>query len=124
METKSQKIDERQEKQKGDLVEQLKKAPIIKVACERVGISRATFYRWQEEDDEFRKAVDIATIEGKLLINDMSEFQLLALIQEKNPSAIKYWLENHHPDYMKKSKLEERENLSTPSVIILDENED
>ncbi|HUT96345.1 MAG TPA: hypothetical protein VMW82_02135 [Candidatus Paceibacterota bacterium] len=124
MKNKAKKIDERQEKQKGILLEQLKKAPIIKVACERVSVSRATFYRWQEEDDEFRKAIDIATIEGKLLINDMSEFQLLSLIQEKSPSAIRYWLENHHPDYMKKGKLEERENLSTPSVIILEKYED
>jgi len=111
------KIDERQEKQKQDLLEYLKKTPIIKAVCEKAGIGRTSFYRWQEEDDEFRKAVEMATMEGKLFVNDMGEYQLLALIHEKNPSAIKYWLEHHHPDYMKKGQAE-KQNPGPDSIVL------
>lgn len=112
-----------QEKQKIAVLEQLKKTPIIKVACERAGVSRTSFYRWQEEDQEFSKAVDLSVVEGKLTLNDMSEFQLLSLVHEKHPSAIRYWLENHHPDYMKKGRAEERSDPG-PSVIMLHDHED
>ncbi len=117
-----EKSDGRHERQKEIVVEQLKKTPIVKLVCEKAGIGRTTFYRWQDEDDEFRKAVDMATLEGKLTINDMSEYQLLSLIQSKHPSAIKYWLEHHHPDYLKKGRIEKED--PGPSVIILGDEED
>lgn len=123
MTTDKQENDSRQDKQKTLVLEQLKKTPIIKVACERSGIPRATLYRWQQEDEEFRKSIDMAIIEGRLMINDMSEYQLLALIQDRNPSIIRYWLEKHHPDYMKKGQEEELMD-DNPSVIILHDDED
>jgi hypothetical protein len=121
--SQEQENNSRQSKQKTLVLDQLKKTPIIKVACERSGVPRATLYRWQQEDEEFRKAVDIAIIEGRLMINDMSEYQLLSLIQDRNPTIIRYWLEKHHPDYMKKGQAEELEDDS-PSVIILHDDED
>ena len=44
--------------QKKLVVEQLKKNPIIQFVCERSGVSRATFYRWQKEDADFTKEVN------------------------------------------------------------------
>jgi hypothetical protein len=49
--------------------------------------------------------------------------QLLALIYSKNPGSIKYWLEHHHPDYMKKGQGEDEKNAA-PSVIILHDSQD
>lgn len=112
-----------QKTQKEGFLEQLKKTPFIKVACERSGVSRTSIYRWQEEDEEFEKAVEMAMIEGKLNTNDATEMQLLALIYSKNPGSIKYWLEHHHPDYMKKGQGEDEKNAA-PSVIILHDHED
>ena len=37
------------------IIEQLKKTPIIQVTCEKLGVSRATFYRWKKNDDKFSK---------------------------------------------------------------------
>ena len=108
--------------QKKAFLEQLKKTPFVKIACERAGISRTSVYRWQEDDEEFEKAVDMATLEGKLNTNDASEMQLLGLIYQKNPNAIKYWLEHHHPNYMKKGQGDDRD--IGPSVIILHDHED
>ncbi len=81
------------------IVEQLKKTPIVQVACEKVDVSRATYYRWRTEDTEFKKASDLALREGFLLINDMAESQLLSAIRDKHMTAIIYWLKHHHPLY-------------------------
>ena len=39
-------------------LEELKKIPIILVACEKSGISRNSIYRWKKEDKDFSKSMD------------------------------------------------------------------
>ncbi|KKT28770.1 MAG: hypothetical protein UW14_C0003G0018 [Candidatus Yanofskybacteria bacterium GW2011_GWA2_44_10] len=85
--------------QKALLLEQLKKTPIVQIACEKLGISRMTYYRWRKSDTEFAKASDEALSEGSLLINDMAESQLISAIRDKNMTAVIYWLKNHHTTY-------------------------
>jgi len=86
-------------KKRNEFLEQLKKIPIISVACEKAGLSRNTIYRWRKEDGDFRKIMETALVEGEALVNDMSESQVLTLIKEKNLSAICLWLRHHHPTY-------------------------
>lgn len=83
---------------------ELRKIPIIQVACEKTGISRQSVYRWKHENKEFEKELDDALNEGEALVNDMSESQLLTLIKEKNFSAIRFWLNHRSPKY--KDKVE------------------
>lgn len=94
--------------QKDLLLEQLKKTPIVQVACEKVGVSRATYYRWRKEDPKFAKASDLALSEGALLINDMAEMQLMSAIRNRNMQAIMYWLKHHHSSYATKVELSGR----------------
>ncbi|MBT9150442.1 MAG: hypothetical protein DDT40_00614 [candidate division WS2 bacterium] len=96
------------QKEKESLIEQLKKTPIIQLACERTGISRATYYRWRKEDQQFAKNADEALIEGILLVNDMAESQLMSAIREKNMTAIIYWLRHHHPSYTNRVEISGR----------------
>ncbi len=95
----------RQTQSKSLLLEQLKKTPIIQIACEKVEVSRATYYRWRKDDDVFAKAVDEAIGEGASLVNDMAESQLLAAIRERNLNAIIFWLRHHHATYKTKVEL-------------------
>ena len=81
------------------LLEQLKKTPVIQFACEKSGVSRATFYRWRTEDKEFKKSAEEAILEGEAFITDMTESQLISLIKDKNFHAIQLWLRHHHPRY-------------------------
>jgi len=81
------------------LLEQLKKTPIVQLACEKTGIGRATYYRWKKEDAKFSDAADAAIQEGSLLINDMAESQLLGSIRDGNMTGIIFWLKHHHPAY-------------------------
>ncbi len=88
--------------------EELKKVPIVLVACEKSGISRNSIYRWKREDKEFSKMMDEALVEGEALVNDMSESQLLTLIKEKNWSAISFWLRHRNSKF--KDKIEVTSN--------------
>ncbi|MFH1142745.1 MAG: phBC6A51 family helix-turn-helix protein [Candidatus Uhrbacteria bacterium] len=99
-------VVERQEKQKELVIEQLKKTPIIQIVCEKVGISRATFYRWKQDDLAFADAIDRAIFMGVELINDMAESQLLAAIRDQNMTAIIFWLKHRHRGYGTRVELD------------------
>lgn len=96
------------EKQKEMVLEQLKKYPIVQVACEKTGVSRATYYRWKTEDKLFKDATEKALADGEALITDMGESQLITLIRNQNFPAIQLWLKHHHPKYSNKVELSGR----------------
>lgn len=87
------------------VLEQLRKIPIVQIACERSSIGRSTYYRWRRDDAKFKKATDEAMQDGEEMINDLSESQLITLIKEKNFPAIQLWLRQHHPKYRNKVEL-------------------
>lgn len=95
----------RQAQNKDKLLEQLAKTPIVQIACEKTGVSRATYYRWRQEDSEFATNADKAIVYGNSLMNDMAESQLLSLIKDKHPTAIIFWLKHHHPVYVPKIEV-------------------
>lgn len=106
MKQKYQKtIEKRQSKEKEQVLKQLKKTPIIQVACNQARVSRPSYYRWRNEDKEFKKATEEAMKEGELFINDMSESQVLSLIKDKNWQAVQFWLKFHHPKYANKIEV-------------------
>lgn len=105
---KEETIKKRQGEQKSSFIEYLKKMPILQIAVEKAGISRATLYRWRTEDAEFRKLADEATIEGEALITDMSESQLISLIRDRNFPAVRLWLQHHHPKYAPRIEITTR----------------
>lgn len=90
---------------KTTLLEQLKKVPIVQVACERAGVGRATFYRWCQEDSSFAETARAALLEGKSMVNDLAESQLITGIKDKQMPAISFWLKHNHPDYRTRVEL-------------------
>lgn len=92
-------VQNRVMQEKAMVLEQLRKTPIVQTVCEKLNISRNTYYRWRKEDKEFAKAADEALKEGSLLVNDLAENQLISAIKDKNITAIIYWLRHHHSDY-------------------------
>lgn len=87
------------------LIEQIKKTPIIQIACEKTGIGRATFYRWMKEEEGFADLVQEALREGSQMVSDLAESQLIAAIRDKNMAAISFWLRHHHAQYSQKIEL-------------------
>ncbi len=86
-------------KVKDAFLDHLRKVPIVQIACEKVGVSRNSVYRWKNEDAEFRKAMEMALEEGEELINDMSESQLISMIRDQNWNAISFWLRKRSPKF-------------------------
>lgn len=108
----------RQEKQKELLIEQLKKIPIVQIACEKIGIARSTVYRWRNEDLEFDNQLTESLHKGKSLINDMAESKLIAGIHNNNMPAIMYWLRHNHKTYRERKPILPNDGIQPVSLII------
>jgi hypothetical protein len=85
--------------QKKQIIEELEKAPIVLAVCQRVGVSRTTFYRWLKDDIAFAETVETAKREGVHTINDLAESKLIANIKNGDNTAIIYWLKHNHLKY-------------------------
>lgn len=101
----SESIVNRQNQNKKAVIEQLRTTPIIEIACKKVGIGRASYYRWKNEDEAFTKEAETALTEGLALINDLAESKLISAIQDQNMTGIIFWLKNRHKDYSTKVEL-------------------
>lgn len=97
-------VKDKIKKQKELLLEQLRSIPIVEIACKRTGISRATFYRWCDDDEEFKTSIENAKVDGVENINDMSEAQLIGMIKEKKFQATALWLKHNHSRFMSEEK--------------------
>jgi hypothetical protein len=95
-------VNARISRDKQKFLEILEKNPVIHIALERSGVAKPTFYRWREQDTEFAQKVEAAMREGKGLVSDIAIAQLISAIKQNNIPAIKFWLQNHHPDYANK----------------------
>ena len=117
-------IGKRIKKEKELILEQLKKTPIVQLACEKVGISRATYYRWKNADRKFSMLAQDAILEGSRLVNDMAESQLLSAIRDKNMTAIIFWLKHHHSSYetrveIRQAGIQADENLTSKQKEVI-----
>lgn len=112
-------IEKRQSKNKELLLDQLKKTPVVQIACEKAGVGRATYYRWRKEDTDFAQQSDQALLDGSLLVNDMAESQLMSAIKDKNMTAIIFWLKHHHPAYA--TKVEVTTTSKDKEIYLTDE---
>jgi len=61
---------------------------IVTTAARAADVSRETHYRWKEEDAEYKEAVRLI---GEQAI-DFAESHLHALIKDKNPAAVIFFL--------------------------------
>lgn len=87
-------------------LDELRKVPIVQVACEKTGLSRNSVYQWRKKDGEFAKSMDRAIKDGIAFVNDMSESQLMAQIKQGNLAAVRLWLTHNHERYARRVKVE------------------
>lgn len=105
-EKKKRVIQSRQDKQKYEFVQYLKRNPNIEMASQKTGVHRSTIYRWVAEDEDFKEAIDLAMKEGVAVMNDIMESLLIKAARDYKVGAIKYWLQNRHPAYINLRVLE------------------
>src|SRR5579864_8633726 len=103
---------------KDRFLEELREIPIVSVVCKRVAISKASIYRWINEDKDFREKFDEALSLGRESITDLAEGQLISLIKRSSLPAIKMWLESNENRYYRPKKAKDTENPFVPIKTI------
>jgi hypothetical protein len=103
---------------KEQMIEGAKTNHLVSYLCHKSGISRATFYRWVEEDKTFAREIENAQELGRCAMCDLAESKLLQLVKSPNENvainASKYLLRNNHKNYKESNwgysriKLEEK----------------
>lgn len=89
----------RNRRNKVKFIKELEEHPIIERACRKLGTSRATFYRWKQEDPEFKAIVEAAQDIGRTKINDFAESKLIENISANQHAAIVFWLRHNMRRY-------------------------
>jgi len=97
----------------------------IYVSCRKVGIAKATVYRWKNKEKAFAKKLREAVKLGRENLCDLAEHSLILLIKEKYFPAIRFALANnskhYRPRYDSKVILEhrspDRENKTKPVTL-------
>lgn len=77
-------------------LETLKHTPIVEHACDTVGISRNTIYRWKKESPRFRNKVEESLSFGVDRVNDFAESNILNEIKSRKIETTKWWLSRRH----------------------------
>ncbi len=90
---------------KGALLEALEKSlGVVTTACQKTGVSRATFYRWLKEDEAF--SADVQAIQDVAL--DFAESKLFEQIQDGSTPATIFYLKTKgkRRGYVERQELE------------------
>lgn len=92
-------------KDKAKLVELLQANPFVGSACKKVGISRATYYRWRKDDLYFYRATNESLDISRSSINDLAESKLVQNIENNELSSIMFWLKHNSEIYKTSTRL-------------------
>ncbi len=115
------KVSVKRDANKEKFLEKLEDMPIIQVAASQVGVHRSTYYRWYEEDPEFKDRADKALKSGTYFINDMMESILIKEAKNGKIVPIIFWLKYHHPTYMEIKRYEHFHKHEFEEQIMTDE---
>lgn len=103
---------------KKQLLERLTKNFNISSACHAVGIDRKTFYRWTEEDHDFKQQAYENIQESKKDITDLAYNRLVKSIESGNLTAVMYWLNNKDPEISNKTIYMTEEEIKELSTLL------
>lgn len=100
----------RKDRQKAKILKELEEYPLITRACNKVGVPRATLYRWCAQDRVFAADVELSQSVGRQKLSDFAESKLVENIQAGMHQAIVFWL-THNREAYRPMKLNEMEML-------------
>ncbi len=91
----TQRIDERVAQEKTDLLQALANTSgIVSSACKAANVSRMTYYRWYNEDPDFREKAD----DIKELQKDFAESLILKKMKEGDTTMIIFYAKTQMKD--------------------------
>lgn len=89
------------EKTKRKILEELEKFGNVFYACKKNNISTSTYYRWFENNRDFRKKAKTAIKVGQKNYVDLAENSLISNVSNKDQRAIEYVLSHLSKRYRK-----------------------
>lgn len=111
-------------KQKELFISILQKTPIILAACNGSKVSRASVYRWMNDDLEFKSLVDETIKLGLEDQCDIIERELFKKSRDGHFASIKYFLSKNHPKYSESKKNEEKPETKPKKMLIVEYGKD
>jgi hypothetical protein len=108
MENQPDRTAERTAKDKERFLDELSKTPNVEVTCKKVGVSRATYYRWRNEDQTFYEDAEANLKLSRNAMNDLVEWKLLDNVKKGQQPAITYYLSHNHQTYKSKYTFQEQ----------------
>lgn len=87
---------------KQKLLQEIEKVGNVYSSCLKIGINKATYYRWKKEDKEFSKLAIKAEKTGRENMCDIAEHALMQNVKERKMDAIKYALAHNSTRYKPK----------------------
>jgi hypothetical protein len=105
---------------KKQILQRLTKNFTIASACHAAGIDRKTFYRWVEEDIEFKIQAYNNIQEAKKDVTDAAYTRLVKHIENGNLTAVMYWLNHKDPEISSKAIDVSEEEVKELSTLLYD----
>ncbi len=96
-------VEKKKKKMKERFIEESLEHCQVSVVCYLLKIHRSTYYRWRDEDVDFKMKVEKAQEIGRERVNDKAEAKLEQSIGDGNIHAIKFWLQHNHERYKPKT---------------------
>lgn len=87
---------------KKKLLDEIRKFGNIYLSCLKIGVDRATYYRWKQKDKKFKEGAEEAERLGRRNICDVAEHYLMQNVKGKNQRAIEYTLSHNSGRYKQK----------------------
>lgn len=91
-----------------ELVKELEKNYLLQHACNKLGLTRSTVYRWMQDDEEFAVTIRAAQAVGRRFMSDYVESKLLKNIENQEQRAIEFWLKNNNEHYRSAEKAAQK----------------
>lgn len=97
---------------KKQLLHEITQVPVIEIACQKVGISRQTFYRWRAANTSFSQEIETALNMGRDFVNDVSESTILEHIKNGEIRPAIFWLRHNNPRYKNNQRIENMNQIN------------
>jgi len=86
------------------ILDELRKHGNVMIACKKVAIARATFYRMKKDDFNFTKQACQAEMEGRANSSDLAEYIVMDKIRKGDLKASIFYLTHNNPRYKRPTK--------------------
>lgn len=91
--------------ERSKIIQILSENPSIGYACKKVGIARATHYRWMKDNASYRGSIQRSLKEGRSQWTENAEAVLMKNVRDGNMRAVTFFLTHNDSRYIPKRSI-------------------